>query len=74
MLYLIVALFAPDAFRPPINAIEHVGAAESIYFSFMALTGPEQIPGQPAHCSTRMHERGLGLRFLNFNLMVPADW
>jgi voltage-gated potassium channel Kch len=38
VLYLIVALFAPNAFKPPINAIEHLGTAQSIYFSFVALT------------------------------------
>ncbi|HEV7634222.1 MAG: hypothetical protein QOC84_386 [Bradyrhizobium sp.] len=38
VLYLMIALFEPNAFQPPINALEHSGAAQSIYFSFVALT------------------------------------
>jgi hypothetical protein len=38
VLYLMVALFEPDAFKPAINAVAPSGTAQSIYFSFVALT------------------------------------
>ena len=50
VLYLMVALFEPNAFKPPINAVEHLGTAQSIYFSFVALTSTgygDIVPLQP---------------------------
>jgi hypothetical protein len=38
VLYLMVALFEPSAFKPAINAVAPSGTAQSIYFSFVALT------------------------------------
>lgn len=38
ILYLIIVLLTPDAFKPPMKALERSGFAQSIYFSFVTLT------------------------------------
>jgi voltage-gated potassium channel Kch len=53
VLYLMVALFAPNAFNPPINALERSGFAQSIYFSFVALTSTGYGDIVPLHPFTR---------------------
>jgi voltage-gated potassium channel Kch len=53
VLYLMIALFSPNAFNPPINAIERSGIAQSIYFSFVALTSTGYGDIVPLHPFTR---------------------
>jgi hypothetical protein len=53
VLYLAVALFAPNAFNPPINAFERSGAPQSLYFSFVALTSTGYGDIVPLHPFTR---------------------
>jgi voltage-gated potassium channel Kch len=53
ILYLMVALFAPNAFNPPINAFEGSGASHSLYFSFVALTSTGYGDIVPLHPFTR---------------------
>lgn len=53
VLYLMIALFVPNAFKPPINIIEGSGTAQSIYFSFVALTSTGYGDIVPVHPFTR---------------------
>lgn len=53
VLYLMIALYSPAAFKPPINAIERSGFAQSIYFSFVTLTSTGYGDIVPLHSFSR---------------------
>jgi voltage-gated potassium channel Kch len=87
VLYLMVALFEPNAFKPPINAVEHLGTAQSIYFSFVALTSTgygDIVPVQPFARSLANLEGLVGQLFpatliarlvtLEFQFKRKPDW
>jgi hypothetical protein len=53
VLYLMISLFAQNAFNPPINAIERSGPPQLIYFSFVTLTSTGYGDIVPVHPFTR---------------------